>query len=192
MTKPHTAKLFRQFLNEHDDTDLMRVQYCYQLGSTFVHLSMMEDMIIRAMSMCDGIKVAKVLGPDAPKWEQLIHKTKEIEGSTLGNMIQILSKHGILDEDLKSLRWVKEKRDLFVHRLFRGGEWLGDLDAAECQVMVRRLRYLEIVFERTSYRIWRILARARLLEITNLGSEGILANNPGFFSNDSNDIAKFV
>jgi hypothetical protein len=184
MTKPHTAKLFRRFLNECDDTGLMRIQYCYQLGSTFVHLSLMEDMIIRAMSMCDGIKVAKVLGPDVPKWEQLIHKTREVEGSTLGNMIQILSKHGILSDDLKYLRWVKEKRDIFVHRLFRGGEWPGELDADECQMMVRRLRYLEIVFERASPRIWPILARVNLMEITNFGSDGILAMNPGVFSDE--------
>ena len=184
MTRTHTAKLFRQFLNDCDETDLMRIQYCYQLGSTFVHLSMMEDMIIRAMSICDGIKIAKVLGPDVRKWQHLIHKTRVIEGSTLGSMIQILSKHGIRENDLKYLRWVKEKRDIFVHRLFRNGEWPGELDADECQVMVRRLRYLEIVFERASGRIFPILGRVGLMEITNLGADGILASNPGLFSDE--------
>jgi hypothetical protein len=147
MTKPYTAKQFRQFLSERDDTHLMRIQYCYQLGSTFVHLSMMEDTIIKAMSICNRIKVAKALGSDMPKWQQFVEKSRQIESSTLGNLVQILSRHGILDTDLNYLRWLKEKRDIFVHRLFRGGEWPGELDADECQVMIRRLRYLEIIFQ---------------------------------------------
>jgi hypothetical protein len=187
MTKRHTAKLFRQFLSERDDTDLMRIQYCYQLGSAFVHLSMMEDTLIRAMAVCDGIKVAKVLRTDASKWRQLTDKTKEIQSSTLGNMIQLLSKHDILDADLQYLRWVKEKRDIFVHRLFRGGEWPGELDPDECQMMVRRLRYLEIVFQRAAHRIWSILARANLMEMMDFGSDGSLVMNPGIFSDDIED-----
>ena len=140
MTKLHTAKLFRQFVRERDDTDMMRIQYRYQLGSTFVHFLIMEDTIIHAMAICDGIKVAKVLRSDAPTWQQMADKTKGIQSSTLGNTIHLLSRHDILDADLRYLRWVKEKRDVFVHRLFREGEWPGELDPNECQMMVRRLR----------------------------------------------------
>jgi hypothetical protein len=64
--KLETNKLSAEWKSE------MRFQYCYQLGSAFVHVSLMEDMIIDAMTICDGIKVANVFGSDAPKWKWLI------------------------------------------------------------------------------------------------------------------------
>jgi len=41
MMKPHTANLFLQFINERNETDLMRIQYCYPaLCSTRHHGSL--------------------------------------------------------------------------------------------------------------------------------------------------------
>jgi len=63
----------------------------------------------------------------------------------------------------------------------------GELDAAECDVMVRRLRYLEILFDRASARIWKILARANLVLIDDLGDAGLLIINPEIFDNWDED-----
>ena len=51
----------RAFLEERDDSEITRVHYCYQLGSTFVNLALLEDTIIDAMAMCSRIKVTGFL-----------------------------------------------------------------------------------------------------------------------------------
>jgi hypothetical protein len=175
-----SPKQFRQFISKLDDENTFRFHYCYQLGSTFVLLNKMEDAIIHSMSMCDRVKVKTVLGADATAWERSFAKHTVLQNSTLGTLIAILSRHAILDSDLRYLRWLKEKRDIFVHRFFREGAWPGDLDAEECGVMVRRLRYLEIIYDRASAQVWKILARAKLIEL-EIFADGMLAINSGMF-----------
>jgi hypothetical protein len=51
----------RKFLSPKRDVDAMRIYYCYQLGSTFVSLGLMETRIVTAMMTCDRIKLAKVI-----------------------------------------------------------------------------------------------------------------------------------
>jgi hypothetical protein len=175
-----SPKQFRRFVSKLDDENAFRFHYCYQVGSTFVLLNKMEDAIIHAMSMCDRVKVKTVLSADATAWERSFAKHTALQNSTLGSLISILSRHEILESDLRYLRWLKEKRDLFVHRFFREGEWPGDLDAEECGVMVRRLRYLEIIYNRASAQVWKILARAKLIEL-EIFADGMLAINSGMF-----------
>src|SRR5258708_36521680 len=122
MRRPITASAVRALMSAQEDLDVLRIHYCYQIGSTFVNLAMMEDTIIHAMSICDRIKVANLLGADASNWSQLlIEKTSKLQSSTLGNLISILSKHSIAPGDLEYLKWVKAKRDFFVHRFFHQG-----------------------------------------------------------------------
>lgn len=181
---PLTAPEIRRFINNKDDLDLARIHYCYQLGSTFVSLSLMEDSIISAMSICDRIKVASLLGEDAPAWEKLKVKSIKLKSSTLGNLINILSKHEILDQDISYLRWVKDKRDFFIHRFFHDHHWPGDLDEQTSAIMCRRLRYLDAIFYRASCRIWKIFGNAGLLIYTDLGKDGALMMNPDLFGDD--------
>lgn len=87
------------------------------------------------------------------------------------------------------LRWVKSKRDLFIHRWFDGALWPGEV-AAEDQygVVHRQLLYLEHVFRRASDRIWNVLASASLLHIDNLGQDGKLITNVGLWDELDADV----
>src|SRR3954470_12505633 len=174
MRKALTGSAFRKFIAEQDESDMLRIQYCYQIGSTFVVLGLMESTVIDAMGVCDRIKVANVLGSDASKWEKLLDKRSKLQSSTLGSLVKILSQHDIKEADLRYLRWLKEKIDFFVHRLFRRGEWPGDLAADECKAMIRRLAYLEVIFHRATARIWGILVRAGLIDMVDLSPGGLL------------------
>lgn len=172
-----TAAKVRAFMTARNDTDVLRVHLCYQIGSTFVRLALMEDTIIRAMSICDRVKVASLLGPDASAWSRIIDKTNRLQASTLGSLISILSKHGVAGDDLSYLKWVKGKRDFFVHRFFHQGGWPGEIEGDDIKVTCRTLLYLEILFNRASDRIWRIFGRANLMEYHDLGADGALMVN---------------
>jgi hypothetical protein len=177
MRKPINAPTVRAFMSAREDLDVLRIHYCYQIGSTFVNLALMEDTIIRAMSICDRIRVTDLLGPDASNWSRLIDKTNKLQSSTLGNLISVLSKHSVVPADLDYLKWVKAKRDFFVHRFFHQGDWPGELADEEIEALCRKLLYLEIIFVRASHRIWRIFGRANLMHYQDLGDDGVLMMN---------------
>jgi hypothetical protein len=177
------SEKFRGFVAGLDDEASFRFHYCFQIGSTFVVLGKMENAIIHSMSMCDRVKVKTILGSDATSWQRMLAKHTALQNSTLGNLVAILSRHNILEADLRYLRWLKEKRDFFVHRLFREDAWPGDLDQDQCEMMIRRLRYLEIIYDRASDRVWKILARAGLIEL-EVFSDGMLAINSGMFDDE--------
>lgn len=160
--------------------DLVRARYCYQIGSTFVACALLEDSVITSMLICDRVKIASVLREDAPRWEQLLAKHKHLQDSTLGSLISLLSKHSITPGDLNYLRWLKHRRDFFIHRFFHTGPWPGDLDEAQIDHVCRTLGALEILFRRGSGRMIHILARAGLMKIENV-AEGYLAFNPDLF-----------
>ncbi|WP_244420549.1 hypothetical protein [Afipia carboxidovorans] len=175
---------FKSFVLAQKEADLARVAFCSQMGSAFVILNKMEDAIIGAMATCDRIKVTSVLKEDAEKWEEMLEKHSKLLESTLGNLIKILSKHPILQDDLNYLGWLKSKRDFFIHRFFREGNWPGNLDPRECEFYIRRARYFEIIFNRASVRIWKIFARAGLFILYDLGADGVLLMNPDMFAPD--------
>jgi hypothetical protein len=108
------------------DLELARVRYCYQIGSTFVAVALLEDAVITSMLVCDRVKVSTALGDDAPKWEYFLKKHKHLQDSTLGSLISILSRHSLAEADLNYLKWLKSKRDFFIHRHFQAGPWPGD------------------------------------------------------------------
>lgn len=176
---PLTAARVKDSLGQRSDLDVLRTHYCYQLGSTFVNLALMEDTIINIMAMCDRIAVTGLLGPDAPTWERMQKKSDKLRSSTLGNLITILAKHNIQDMDLAYLRWVKEKRDFFIHRFFNCNNWPGEVDEDSVTIMCRRLLYLESIFSRARSRIWKIFRDAGLLTCADFGESGVLLINPG-------------
>jgi hypothetical protein len=140
----------RKFLSPKEDIDVLRVYYCYQIGSTFVNLALMENTIIHGMMMCDRIKVSKRLEEDAPAWERLAQRTDHLQSSTLGNLVGILCRHGLHETDASYLKWVKEKRDFFIHRFFHNEPYPGDLVGPAIRTLCRRLLYLERIFQRAA------------------------------------------
>jgi hypothetical protein len=184
MEKSMPARKVRKFLSPKRNVDVMRIYYCYQLGSTFVSLGMMETRIVTAMMTCDRIKLAKVIQDDVPFWESIAARHAQLQSSTLGNLLTILSKHNIAEADLKYLRWVLAKRNFFVHRFFETEAWPGDLLEQDVRVMNRRLLYLEHIFRRGQNRIYRIFQRAGLVELTELGEDGYLVMNVGALSGE--------
>jgi hypothetical protein len=179
MEKDIPVRKVRKFLSPQRNIDIMRIYYCYQIGSTFVNLNLMENAIIHAMAMCDRIKLSKVLQDDAPAWRHIVERHSRLQSSTLGNLIAILSKHGIGQPDLAYLKWVKDKRDFFVHRFFHDEPWPGDLPEGAIRVLCRRLLYLEHIFARAGNRIWKVFGRAELMEYHDLGEDGAVMMNIG-------------
>lgn len=173
-----TAPSVRQFWETKADIEVLRIHYCYQVGSALAVMALMEDAVISAMRMCSKIKLANKLGQDASEWERFLAKDGQLRDSTFGSLISILAKHDVAAEDIAYLRWVKGKRDFLVHRFFHQGQWPGDLHYAEdIDAMCRRLLYLELIFHRAGNRIWKIFDKADLLEYNELGDGSVLIVN---------------
>lgn len=170
----------RRQIEQLSDLDLVRTRYCYQLGSTFVACALLEDSVISSMLMCDRVKVTSVLRDDTSRWEKLVLKQKHLQDSTLGSLISLLAKHSITPADLNYLRWLKSKRDFFIHRFFHTGAWPGDLTEEDVDSVCRTLGALEITFRRGAARMIQIFGRAGLMKVQAL-SQGYLAFNPDLF-----------
>jgi len=167
----------RRFLSPKRNIDVLRIYYCYQIGSTHLQLGLMETTIIHAMAMCDRIKLSRVLQEDASAFRYIAERHTDLQSSTLGNLIAVLSKHGIRDADLRYLKWVKNKRDFFVHRFYHDEPWPGDLPEHVLRALCRRLLYLDHVFRRAGNQIWKILTRAGLMARIDLGKDGAVIMN---------------
>ena len=167
----------RKILTPRKNVDVLRVYYCYQVGSTFLNLGLMETTLVMAMATCDRIKVAQVLQDDAPAFHHIVERHAHLRSSTLGNLITLLSKHAIIADDLAYLRWVKTKRDYFIHRFYNDEPWPGDLGEHALRVLCRRLTYLEYIFMRAGNRVYKIFSRAGLMQLHDLGEDGFVAMN---------------
>jgi hypothetical protein len=110
-----------------------------------------------------------------------LRKHKHLQESTLGALITILSKHGIVEADLNYLKWLKSKRDFFIHRYFQAGVWPGDLQEDQIDRACRTLAALDVVFQRGAHRMMSILGRAGLMKLEIIPGGGILAFNPDLF-----------
>lgn len=185
MRHDFTPPTLRRQIARLSDLDLVRTRYCYQIGTIFVACALLEDSVISSMLICDRVKVSSILCDDTPKWEEIVLKQKRLQDSTLGSLISILAKHNISSADLNYLRWLKSKRDFFIHRFFHTGAWPGDLSQNEVDNFCRTLGALEIIFRRGAERMMHVLARAGLMKVEAI-SEGYLAFNLDFFE-DSND-----
>jgi hypothetical protein len=184
MEKDIPVRDIRKFLSTQRNIDILRTYYCYQIGSTFVNLGLMETTIIHAMAMCDRIELSKALLDDAPAWQHIVERHSQLQSSTLGSLVAILTKHGVGQADLAYLKWVKDKRDFFVHRFFHDEPWPGDLPEGAIRVLCRRLLYLEHIFFRAGKRIWKIFGRAGLMEYHDLGEDGAVMINIGALEGD--------
>jgi hypothetical protein len=172
---------FTRSLIGMSDRDFYASMYNLSIGETFVHLSLLEDVIIQAMTTCDRIKIKSKLEGDAEAWQILLEKRSVLQDSTLGSLISILERHEIKSADIGYLRWVKQRRDFFVHRFFHDGRWPGDIHEDDARFLIRQLLYLKVVFWRASDRIWKILASNGFMIRQDLGADGALMINIGSF-----------
>jgi hypothetical protein len=162
-----------------------KFHYCLNMGFTYLSMAALESTIIDLMTMCNAVQVKTVLEEDAEGWRLLLAKRGTLEQSTLGSLVKILSAH-IAAEDLHYLKFIKAKRDDFVHRFFHHGEWPGDLDANGCEWATRRLLAMNIIFDRAKTRFVGVLMRNGLFigqPMSRRGEDGILLMNPDFFEN---------
>jgi hypothetical protein len=129
------------------------------------------------------------LVPDKDHWERSLEKRALLEGSTLGSLIKILERHDVAPADISYLKWIKDKRDYFVHRLFHDQAWPGDLDAGACDFMRRRLLAIQLLLERGERNIWSIFERAKFVELSRL-ADGIMVMNMGIYDAIKADVAR--
>lgn len=115
---------------------------------------------------------------DSPNWDRFLKKHKQLKDSTLGNLISILSRHSLAEADLNYLRWLKSKRDFYIHQYFQTGPWPGDLNGDQIERVCRTLGALELVFHRGAQRMMNILGKAGLMDIRVIPGSGVLAFNP--------------
>jgi hypothetical protein len=108
-------------------------------------------------------------------------RDQELKDSTVGSLIKIITRHDVAAADIAYLKWVKEKRDYFVHRLFHDGAWPGDLDVSGCRVMIRRLMAIQLWLQRAQRQIWLIFERAGFVQLNHIEG-GILATNAGIYN----------
>jgi hypothetical protein len=179
----------QQIIGGMSDLDVARFLYCQEMAGTYIAVGKFEHMLISAMHMCDRVKVQKTLGQDQDAWERSLEKKALLEGSTLGSLIKILERHDVCAADIAYLRWIKDKRDYFVHRLFHDHAWPGDLSEIDCGFMRRRLLAIQFWMERGERNIWSILERAGFVELDRLADGGMLAMNAGIHDAIQEDVA---
>lgn len=165
-------------VEEMPDKDFARYRYVQEMGATYLAVVHFEDVLIDAMNVCDRVKVRYALGNDADRWETFKGKRTTLQSSTLGSLISILERHKISPDDVHYLRWVKEKRDYFIHRWFYEGGWPGDMDASACHAMTRQLLAIQLWLHRGERNVWAIFERADFVELTR-HEDGLLIMNKG-------------
>jgi hypothetical protein len=187
MKRDMTMAGIRRALAPDDDLEALQHYYILQIGQTFTAAIYLEQRIVTAMLTCDRIRLSTSLDDDVPAFLNAPKRHVKLSNSTLGNLIAILSKHGIDERDLAYLRWIKKKRDYFIHRFFIEEPWPVSLPEHGLRFYSRRLRYLELIFGRATSRIYSILARAGLIVIRDLGKDGALICNVGCVLDEDGD-----
>lgn len=182
MFKPGLAKAqLLDIIEQMSDADVARFLYCQEMAGAYIAVGKFEDMLISAMHMCDRVKLERALGTDKNRWEQSLAKRALLRGSTLGSLIKILERHGVREADISYLKWIKDKRDYFVHRLFHEDVWPGDLSEDNCRQMTRRLTAIQLWLSRAERNVWAIFERAGFVEVDRLADGGLLVMNTGVY-----------
>jgi hypothetical protein len=185
MFKPDLTKAeLQSLIAQMSNLDFGRYRYCQEIAGTHLAVAKFEAMLISAMHMCDRVKLEKVLGPDTSHWKRSMTKRAALQGATLGSLIKILERHDIDGSDICYLKWIKDKRDYFVHRMFHDDLWPGELDEEDCKQMIRRLLAIQLWLSRAERNIWLIFERAGFVQLDHLGEGGLLATNMGIYDLD--------
>ena len=180
-----SKKEFAEFIEGLADVQFARLVYCECISTTFIKVHLFEHAITNAMLLCDQVAVSSVLGKDAKTWERVQARYRNLQASTLGSLIKLLERHGFDPIDIRYLKWLKNKRDAFIHRLFHTGAWPGDLNQEDCERLCRKLQATQVWLDRGTVRIWRIFEKAGLVRIDDLGENGLLVINSDLTKNES-------
>lgn len=181
-----------EILGSMSDLDVARFLYCQEMAGAYLAVGKFETMLISAMHMCDRIRLQMKLGRDTNAWTRSLEKKAQLEGSTLGSLIKILERHDVDRADIAYLRWIKDKRDYFVHRLFHEDAWPGELSEEGCALMRRRLIAIQHWLARGERNIWLIFERAGFVELERLGDGGLLAMNMGVYDAIQQDVERLA
>ncbi|MEX2630989.1 MAG: hypothetical protein WD341_13720 [Tistlia sp.] len=189
-TSDLTKAQLRDLIDGMSDLDVARFLYCQEMAGTYLAVGKFEDMLISAMHMCDRVRLGKALGADSNRWARSLAKKALLQRSTLGSLIKILERHEVAEADIRYLKWIKDKRDYFVHRLFHEAAWPGDLDAESCRLMSRRLLAIQLWLSRAERNIWSIFERAGFVALSRLDDGSLLASNLDIYSRsgESNEV----
>ena len=179
---PHEYRLFEAtrermiaLISGMSDEDFARFLYCQEISATFLAAQTFERSVVHAMLACDRVTLKNKFGKDVLEaWDKLIFKKKELDKSTLGTLISILEYNDFDGSDIKYLRWIKSKRDYVVHRLFQECPFPGNLDTIGCYYMSRRIHAIQILLNRAERRFWYIFQKHGLVEVSDMGKDGIL------------------
>lgn len=174
-----TKAQLRDLIDGMSELDVARFLYCQEMAGTYLAVGKFEDMLVSAMHMCDHVKLERILGVDSDRWAQSLAKRTLLQGKTLGSLINILERHDVAEADIRYLKWIKDKRDYFIHRLFHEGAWPGELDEESCRLMSRRLLAIQLWLSRAERNIWSIFERAGFVVLSQLDDGSLLAMNLG-------------
>jgi hypothetical protein len=177
-----TSEQFSQEILSTPEVQFSKIYYCFYFGNVYVQLSLLEQTIMDALLMCNKFDdVLRVSGGNA---QELIRKQRILHASTLGSLLKYMEQGGVRREGLSYLRYLKDRRDLFIHNFFHSHAWPGDLRYQDAEVHIRRLRFLELTFARGVNRIWKVLSDSGHFVRVDLGADGAILYNTDMFESD--------
>jgi hypothetical protein len=164
-------------LESLSDLGFAREIYVLHLGRVFTTIAIFEHTLMQALQMPRKIMLKEELLHDNAA-DKMLAKRRALMSYTLGNLIRVLENHGANIDDVNYLKFIKNKRDFFIHKFFGTWPWPGDIEhEGHFDHMVRKLKYLEIIFGRAADRIWKILDGNGYIEFVDLGNDGHLIRN---------------
>lgn len=150
--------------------------YVYQIGRVFTVLALVEDTLVQALHMCSNVKLDGRRKP-LPGFRDFNTRRNIFKDQTFGNLIQVLEVNGLSSSSISYLHFIKRVRDGFVHRFFESNAWPGEMKSEMLLTHSRTLAAYEIIFNRASTRIWKILGQEIFSEFVDLGADGFIVTN---------------
>jgi hypothetical protein len=163
-------------LRDYSREDVWGFAYEFRIGRVFSLISLAESTIIDALGMCKNVTIDGE--PDAEsKTDRMMWRRSVLQDQTFGNLIKVLSRNSVSAEGLSYFRFLKRVRDRFVHRFFEDHVFPGEMRECHFVRHMRDLRCLELIFWRSTHRIWKILGHEKYDRVTDLGANGLLIWN---------------
>jgi hypothetical protein len=165
-----------EYLKNYSSEDVRGLAYEFRIGRVFSLISLAESTIVDALWMCKNVSIDGEPLAETHTGKMMWRKSV-LQDQTFGNLIKVLSRNGVSESGLSYFRFLKRVRDGFVHRFFQDHVFPGELREWHFVSHMRDLRCLEIIFWRSTNRIWQILGREKYDRVTDLGAHGLLIWN---------------
>ena len=112
---------------------------------------------------------------------------KELRKSTFGQLVGRLNDHGVEGRDLRYLRRINRLRVDVVHSLFWYFPFPGEpeLQSVDLKELLLPLEKMQKHFRFAERNLYKIVARARMVEVVDLGSDGAILYPAGFWDETS-------